>query len=111
MAVNVGTRRSEFSYDGQQRRVRIVEKENSIVQLIRVWFARDPNVQYEAGKTLGQHEYEHVGDYQRACRAVESAQSEGFSSRAECERARTGWLNWVRQVFNDFDQLTGGRDK
>jgi RHS repeat-associated protein len=32
VAVNVGTHRSEFSYDGLQRRVRIVEKENSVVQ-------------------------------------------------------------------------------
>jgi RHS repeat-associated protein len=32
VAVNVGTHRSEFTYDGQQRRVRIVEKENSVVQ-------------------------------------------------------------------------------
>jgi RHS repeat-associated protein len=32
LAVNVGTHRSEFSYDGEQRRVRVVEKENSVVQ-------------------------------------------------------------------------------
>jgi hypothetical protein len=32
VAVTVGTHRSEFAYDGQQRRVRIVEKENSVVQ-------------------------------------------------------------------------------
>jgi RHS repeat-associated protein len=32
VAINVGTRRSEFSYDGLQRRIRIVEKENSVVQ-------------------------------------------------------------------------------
>jgi RHS repeat-associated protein len=32
LAVNVGTHRSEFTYDGQQRRVRIVEKESSVVQ-------------------------------------------------------------------------------
>jgi hypothetical protein len=75
------------------------------------WFSQDPNVQHEAGKTLRQHEYEHVGDYLNFCRAVEGAQSEGFSSPGECERARTGWLNWVRQVFNEFDQISGGRDK
>ncbi len=67
--------------------------DGSVRLLIRVWFARDPNVQYEAGKTLRQHE------------------CEGFSSRPECERVRTGWLNWLRQVFSDFDQLTGGRDR
>jgi RHS repeat-associated protein len=32
IAVNVGTHRSEFSYDGEKRRVRVVEKENSVVQ-------------------------------------------------------------------------------
>jgi RHS repeat-associated protein len=32
VAVNVGTERSEFSYDGLQRRVRIVEKENGVTQ-------------------------------------------------------------------------------
>jgi RHS repeat-associated protein len=32
VAVNIGTHRSEFTYDGEQHRVRIVEKENSIVQ-------------------------------------------------------------------------------
>jgi RHS repeat-associated protein len=32
VAVTVGTRRSEFSYDGQQRRVRIVEKEGGATQ-------------------------------------------------------------------------------
>ena len=32
LTVTVGTHRSEFMYDGQQRRVRIVEKENSVVQ-------------------------------------------------------------------------------
>jgi RHS repeat-associated protein len=32
VAVGVGTHRTEFSYDGYQRRVRVVEKENSIVQ-------------------------------------------------------------------------------
>jgi RHS repeat-associated protein len=32
VAVNVGTARSEFSYDGQQRRVRIVERDNGSVQ-------------------------------------------------------------------------------
>jgi RHS repeat-associated protein len=31
-AVTVGTHRSEFTYDGHQRRVRMVEKENSVVQ-------------------------------------------------------------------------------
>jgi RHS repeat-associated protein len=31
VAVNVGTRRSEFTYDGQHRRVRQVEKDNGIV--------------------------------------------------------------------------------
>jgi RHS repeat-associated protein len=32
VAVTVGTHRSEFTYDGQQRRVRIIEKDNGIVQ-------------------------------------------------------------------------------
>jgi RHS repeat-associated protein len=32
VAVNVGTHRSEFTYDGRQRRVRLVEKENNVVQ-------------------------------------------------------------------------------
>ena len=32
IAVNLGTHRSEFSYDGQQRRIRVIEKENSVVQ-------------------------------------------------------------------------------
>ena len=32
VAVTVGTHRSEFSYDGRQRRVRAVEKENGVVQ-------------------------------------------------------------------------------
>jgi RHS repeat-associated protein len=32
VAINVGTRRSEFAYDGEKRRVRLVEKENSVVQ-------------------------------------------------------------------------------
>jgi RHS repeat-associated protein len=32
VAVTVGTHRSEFSYDGQQRRVHAIEKENSVVQ-------------------------------------------------------------------------------
>ena len=32
LAVNIGTHRSEFTYDGQQRRIRAVEKENSVVQ-------------------------------------------------------------------------------
>jgi len=31
-AVNVGTHRSEFSYDGQQRRVREIEKENGVTE-------------------------------------------------------------------------------
>jgi RHS repeat-associated protein len=30
--VTVGTHRSEFTYDGLQRRVRVIEKENSVVQ-------------------------------------------------------------------------------
>jgi YD repeat-containing protein len=33
VAVNVGTHRSEFTYDGEQRRIRIVEKENGVTQL------------------------------------------------------------------------------
>jgi RHS repeat-associated protein len=32
VAVTVGTQRSEFTYDGRQRRVRAVEKENGVVQ-------------------------------------------------------------------------------
>jgi len=32
LAVDVGSHRSEFTYDGEQRRVRIVEKESSVVQ-------------------------------------------------------------------------------
>jgi RHS repeat-associated protein len=32
LAVDVGTHRSEFTYDGDRRRVRVVEKENSVVQ-------------------------------------------------------------------------------
>jgi RHS repeat-associated protein len=32
VAVSVGTDRSEFTYDGDKRRVRVVEKENSIVE-------------------------------------------------------------------------------
>jgi RHS repeat-associated protein len=32
VAVNAGTYRSEFTYDGQQRRVRLVEKDNGVVQ-------------------------------------------------------------------------------
>jgi YD repeat-containing protein len=32
VAVNVGTHRSEFTYDGLQRRVREVEKENGVIQ-------------------------------------------------------------------------------
>jgi RHS repeat-associated protein len=32
VAVNVGTLRSEFTYDGEQRRVRIVEKDGAVVQ-------------------------------------------------------------------------------
>ncbi len=32
LAVNVGTHRSEFTYDGEQHRVRIVEKENGVTQ-------------------------------------------------------------------------------
>lgn len=32
VAVNVGTHRSEFSYDGEQRRVQIVEKEGGVTQ-------------------------------------------------------------------------------
>jgi len=32
VAVTVGTHRAEFSYDGKQRRVRTVEKENSVIQ-------------------------------------------------------------------------------
>ena len=32
LAVDVGTHRSEFSYDGQQRRIRVIEKESSVVQ-------------------------------------------------------------------------------
>ncbi len=32
LAVNVGTHRSEFSYDGLQRRVRVVEKDNGVPQ-------------------------------------------------------------------------------
>jgi RHS repeat-associated protein len=32
VAVTVGTHRSEFTYDGKQRQVRVVEKENSVVQ-------------------------------------------------------------------------------
>ena len=32
VTVNVGTHRSEFTYDGQQRRVRVVEKENGATQ-------------------------------------------------------------------------------
>lgn len=32
VAATVGTHRSEFTYDGQQRRVRLVEKENSVIQ-------------------------------------------------------------------------------
>ena len=32
LAVTVGTHRSEFAYDGLQRRVRLIEKENSVVQ-------------------------------------------------------------------------------
>ncbi|MGH9461178.1 MAG: RHS repeat domain-containing protein, partial [Vicinamibacteria bacterium] len=32
LAITIGTNRTEFSYDGLQRRVRMVEKENSVVQ-------------------------------------------------------------------------------
>jgi RHS repeat-associated protein len=32
VAVNVGTKRSEFTYDGRQRRIRIVEKESGVTQ-------------------------------------------------------------------------------
>jgi YD repeat-containing protein len=32
VAVNVGTHRSEFAYDGKQRRVRVVEKEGGVTQ-------------------------------------------------------------------------------
>ncbi len=32
LAVNVGSHRSEFTYDGDRRRVRVVEKESSVVQ-------------------------------------------------------------------------------
>ena len=43
VAVTIGTHRSEFGYDGQQRRVRLVEKENSVVQSDTnvVWCGRD----------------------------------------------------------------------
>jgi RHS repeat-associated protein len=32
VAVNVGTHRSEFTYDGMQRRVRIVERQNGVIE-------------------------------------------------------------------------------
>lgn len=32
IAVTIGTHRSEYTYDGQQRRVRVIEKENGVVQ-------------------------------------------------------------------------------
>ena len=32
LAVTVGTHRSEFTYDGKQRRVRVIEKENGVTQ-------------------------------------------------------------------------------
>jgi RHS repeat-associated protein len=32
VAVTIGTHRSEFTYDGEQRRVRVVEKENGVTQ-------------------------------------------------------------------------------
>jgi YD repeat-containing protein len=32
VAVTVGTHRSEFTYDGLQRRVRVVEKENGVTE-------------------------------------------------------------------------------
>jgi RHS repeat-associated protein len=42
VAVNIGTHRSEFTYDGEQRRVRVVGKENNVVQseMTAVWCNR-----------------------------------------------------------------------
>lgn len=43
VAVTVGTHRSEFTYDGQQRSVQEIEKENGVVQSgVRVlWCGKD----------------------------------------------------------------------
>ena len=43
VAINVGTHRSEFTYDGEQRRVRVIQKENNIVQSDRrmLWCGKE----------------------------------------------------------------------
>jgi RHS repeat-associated protein len=85
--------------------------DGAVLVRVEVWFAQDPSLQHSPGKTLRQHEYDHVGDYTGWCRAAESPQSEGFPSLAACNLAREGWLAWVRQSYDDFDRISANRDR
>ena len=82
------------------------------VVLLRVsmWFSEDPARLYSPGKTLGDHEEDHAGDYLSFCQTVETSQSEGFSTQAQCELARRAWEQWADQLYNDYDRRSADRD-
>jgi len=54
VAVNVGTHRSEFGYDGRHRRVRVIEKDDGTVTVDRrfVWAATRPTEERDAGGSV-----------------------------------------------------------
>jgi RHS repeat-associated protein len=61
IAVNQGTLRSEFTYDGEGRRVRILEKDGSTVLADRhfVWCRRNPCEERNAGGTVVKRFFQH----------------------------------------------------
>jgi RHS repeat-associated protein len=72
---------------------------------IEMLFAGTPD------QALLKHEQGHLAVWQGFCRAVESPQNEGFSSKEACDTARDGWLQWIRQLVSEFDRRSGQLDK
>jgi RHS repeat-associated protein len=78
---------------------------------IQVFYRRNGSEQYEAGKTVRDHENEHVGDYLNFCPAVEQLPTEGFATRAECEFAKRAWFEAIESLYQRFDKRTAQRDR
>ena len=108
MAVTVGTHRSEFTYDGQGRRVRMVEQESGLVQTDRqcVWVSTAVAEERDAGAGAVTRRFFETGE-QAGGAALFYARDHLGSVReltdgAASLRARYAYNPWGRQT-----KLTG----
>ncbi len=113
VAINVGTHRSEFTYDGQQRRVRIVEKENSVVQSDRkvLWCGKEECEERAAdGATVTRRIWwqgEHAAGAARFFAADHLGSVTDVTDGAGTEVARYAFDVWGRRTLVTGVDVTG----